>query len=178
MENENKDSPKKWGVDEKMSEIVEQLGRRVDVMDNKVNDIDGRQTVLSKEFELFGGWFKESITSLRETTEKIEQSNRKIDESNTLLRESLAITKLETEFKLKELEMKQESRMKEFEDNQVICEQAKEIKKLSNTDKFKVWWADPNTLWSKLGLMFGGVLALALANHFNILDQALQLLTK
>lgn len=136
-----------------MSDIVEKLVGRVETVEKDT-------AVLSKEFEMFGGWFKQSIESLNSTTEEIR-------ESNFLLRESLATQKIELEFKIKEMELKQVNR-----------EQANEIKKLSNKDKFKAWWDNPDSLWSKLGLMFGGVLALALANHYSVLEQALKLLSK
>lgn len=136
-----------------MSDIVEKLVGRVETVEKDT-------AILSKEFELFGGWFRESLNSLKETTSEIK-------EGNDLLRESLYAQKLEMEYKFKELELKQVNR-----------EQAYEIKKLTNAEKFKAWWENPDSLLSKLGLMFGGVLALALANHYNVLEEALKLLVK
>lgn len=145
--------PNGEGWECEMSDLVERLVGRVETVEKDT-------AVLSKEFEMFGGWFKQSIESLNSTTEEIR-------ESNFLLRESLATQKVELEFKIKEMELKQVNR-----------EQANEIKKLTSSEKFKVWWTDSTNLPSKLVLMFGGVLALALANHYNVLEQALKLLVQ
>lgn len=125
-----------------MTDVVEKLADRVTIVEKD-------NAILSKEFELFGGWFKESITSLRETTEEMK-------EGNNLLRESLNAQKIEMEYKFKELELKQENR-----------EQASEIKKLSSSEKIKMAWADPLgkvfiTVGSALGLTFVGWVAIKL----------------
>lgn len=149
--------PNGEGWDCKMSEKLVDLHQEVSTIKNQ-------QLILSEKvdmkFDFLTEYFKESLDRQDRNIDRIAILAEETGRRNDLLEQNM-------DFRFKEFELKQENR-----------EQANEIKKLSNTDKFKVWWADSTNLPSKLVLMFGGVLALALAGHFKILDQALQLLTK
>lgn len=140
-----------------MTDVVEKLADRVSVVEKD-------NAILSKEFELFGGWFKESITSLKETTEEIK-------DGNNLLRESLNAQKLEMEYKFKELELKQENR-EQVKENEVLKE------KLTTKEKVVKWWNEPSNLGYKLTFGLGTVIILVLASKAGVLEPIMQILTK